>query len=227
MFSRWQVLPPVMSSRWQVLLPTLGWFYPRHFPTGLWRRSGIASLLRWELLSDNISLIRQLDAIQGYTLCHTVGPARPWLHEVSSLPMWCYCFLGIWPYLQPTPRWRICWYMARLATPAWYLWGSYLFHKVQLHLLVVPISSSCYSVLQEPCSPALKAAYYFLCHGRTQVSSEHSQEEWGEEEKTEESSTEADLHGRFLLPMSYSVITNISLQWRNCIKDCLSVLSIT
>ena len=42
-----------------------------------------------ELLTDNVSLVRQLE-----TAGLMLGPARPRLREVSSLPMWCYCFLG-------------------------------------------------------------------------------------------------------------------------------------
>ena len=59
-----------------------------------------------ELLSDNISLIRQLEAIQGYTPFHTLGPARPRLREVSSLPTWCYCFLGYMAILTRDPTTR-------------------------------------------------------------------------------------------------------------------------
>ena len=59
-----------------------------------------------ELLSDNISLIHQLEAIQGYTPCHTLGPARPRLREVSSLPTWCYCFLGYIAMLTTDPATR-------------------------------------------------------------------------------------------------------------------------
>lgn len=47
-----------------------------------------------ELLADNISLMHQLEALQGGFPCHSLGPSWPRLREVSSLPTWCYCFLG-------------------------------------------------------------------------------------------------------------------------------------
>ena len=47
-----------------------------------------------ELLTDNLSLISQLEAVQGIAPLHMLGAARPRLREVSSLPTWCYCFLG-------------------------------------------------------------------------------------------------------------------------------------
>ena len=47
-----------------------------------------------ELLADNISLLHQLEAIQGYPPHHVLGPGRPRLREVTSLSTWCYCFLG-------------------------------------------------------------------------------------------------------------------------------------
>ena len=47
-----------------------------------------------ELLSDNISLLQQLEATQGCTAVQVVGAARPRLREVTSLASWCYCFLG-------------------------------------------------------------------------------------------------------------------------------------
>ena len=46
------------------------------------------------LLADNISLLRELEAIHGCSPLHTLGPARPRLREVTSVSMWCYCFLG-------------------------------------------------------------------------------------------------------------------------------------
>ena len=47
-----------------------------------------------ELLSDNISLLRQLESVQGPTHMPLIGPNRPRLQEVSSLSSWVYCFLG-------------------------------------------------------------------------------------------------------------------------------------
>ena len=47
-----------------------------------------------ELLADNISLLRQLESVQGPTHMPLIGPNRPRLREVSSLSSWVYCFLG-------------------------------------------------------------------------------------------------------------------------------------
>jgi hypothetical protein len=47
-----------------------------------------------ELLVDNIALVSQLEAVQGSAALPMVGPTRPRLREVTSLPTWCYCFLG-------------------------------------------------------------------------------------------------------------------------------------
>ena len=47
-----------------------------------------------ELLTDNMSLISQLEAVQGTSAAQMLGPNRPRLREVSSLATWCYCFLG-------------------------------------------------------------------------------------------------------------------------------------
>ena len=59
-----------------------------------------------ELLADNIGLIYQLESIQGCTPLHTLGPTRPRLREVSSLPTWCYCFLGYMAILTSDPSTR-------------------------------------------------------------------------------------------------------------------------
>ena len=59
-----------------------------------------------ELLADNIALIHQLESIQGCTPLHTLGPTRPRLREVSSLPTWCYCFLGYMAILTSDPSTR-------------------------------------------------------------------------------------------------------------------------
>ena len=47
-----------------------------------------------ELLADNISLLNQLETIQGFPSLQVFGAARPRLREVTSLSTWCYCFLG-------------------------------------------------------------------------------------------------------------------------------------
>ena len=59
-----------------------------------------------ELLQDNISLLAQLEELQGPTSIQVVGTARPRLREVSSLPTWCYCFLGFVATLTSDPTTR-------------------------------------------------------------------------------------------------------------------------
>lgn len=58
-----------------------------------------------ELLADNISLIQQLEDIQGFPV-PSLGATRPRLREVSSLSTWCYCFLGYVAILTPDPTTR-------------------------------------------------------------------------------------------------------------------------
>ena len=47
-----------------------------------------------ELLADNMSLVNQLEAVQGLSPIHLLGARRPRLREISSLSAWCYSFLG-------------------------------------------------------------------------------------------------------------------------------------
>ena len=47
-----------------------------------------------ELLADNMTLISQLDTVSGLLASHMLGAARPCLRQVTSLPIWCYCFMG-------------------------------------------------------------------------------------------------------------------------------------
>ena len=56
-----------------------------------------------ELLQDNISLLAQLEELQEPTSIQVVGTARPRPQEVSSLPTWCYCFLGFVATLTSDP----------------------------------------------------------------------------------------------------------------------------
>lgn len=74
-----------------VTLSPAGETFPRKFVDKV--RSGQYIDMK-ELLADNVSLLSQLEAIQGPTAAHMLGPTRPRLREVSSLPTWCYCFLG-------------------------------------------------------------------------------------------------------------------------------------
>lgn len=59
-----------------------------------------------ELLADNITLVQQLEAVQSYAPLPTVGPSRPRLREVTSLSLWCYCFLGYMAILTSDPSTR-------------------------------------------------------------------------------------------------------------------------
>lgn len=59
-----------------------------------------------ELLADNISLVHQLEAIQGFPPLQVLGAARPRLREVTSLSTWCYCFLGYMAILTSDPSTR-------------------------------------------------------------------------------------------------------------------------
>ena len=54
-------------------------------------RSGQYVELR-DFLTDNISLLQQLEVVQGSF--PVTGPARPRLREITSLPSWLYCFLA-------------------------------------------------------------------------------------------------------------------------------------
>ena len=59
-----------------------------------------------ELLADNISLLNQLEAIQGFPPLQMLGAARSRLREVTSLSSWCYCFLGYMAILTSDPTTR-------------------------------------------------------------------------------------------------------------------------
>ena len=47
-----------------------------------------------ELLADNVSLVHQLETVQGAPAAYMLGTSRPRLREVTSLISWCYCFMG-------------------------------------------------------------------------------------------------------------------------------------
>ena len=59
-----------------------------------------------ELLSDNISLLQQLESVHGTNQLPAVGPSRPRLREVSTLTTWTYCFLGYAAILTSDPKTR-------------------------------------------------------------------------------------------------------------------------
>ena len=59
-----------------------------------------------ELLTDNISLLNQLEAVQGSPMGYALGPSRPRLREVSNLSTWCYCFLAYVAILTSDPQTR-------------------------------------------------------------------------------------------------------------------------
>jgi hypothetical protein len=56
-----------------------------------------------ELLAD-ISLLNQLETIQGFPPLQMLGAARPRLREVTFLSTWCYCFLGYAAILASNPH---------------------------------------------------------------------------------------------------------------------------
>lgn len=47
-----------------------------------------------ELLTDNVSLLQQLDTFGNYAAPTLPGVLKPRLREVTSLPTWLYCFLA-------------------------------------------------------------------------------------------------------------------------------------
>ena len=59
-----------------------------------------------ELLADNVSLLSQLEAVQGSAAISMLGPTRPRLREVTTLPTWCYCFLGYMAMCTTDPQTR-------------------------------------------------------------------------------------------------------------------------
>ena len=59
-----------------------------------------------ELLTDNVSLLNQLETVQGSPMGYMLGPTRPHLREVSSLSTWCYCFLAYVAMLTSDPQTR-------------------------------------------------------------------------------------------------------------------------
>ena len=58
------------------------------------------------MLADNISLLSQLEALQGPTSVQVVGATRPRLREVTSLSTWCFCFLGYMAAMTSDPTTR-------------------------------------------------------------------------------------------------------------------------
>jgi hypothetical protein len=47
-----------------------------------------------ELLSENISLLQQIEAVNMHSLPVLPGASKPRLQEVTTLPLWLYCFLA-------------------------------------------------------------------------------------------------------------------------------------
>ena len=71
-----------------------------------------------ELLADNVSLLSQLEAVQGPAVISMLGPTRPRLREVTTLPTWCYCFLGYMAMCTTDPQTRNQMAYACLEPPA-------------------------------------------------------------------------------------------------------------
>ena len=59
-----------------------------------------------ELLTNNISLLQQLDAFGGLLPPTVLGTGRPKLREVSMLSTWVYCFLAYVGLRSPDPHTR-------------------------------------------------------------------------------------------------------------------------
>ena len=98
-------LPHLSSTSGLVLSPTAEQF-PRKLVDKV--NSGQFVEMR-ELLADNIALLHQLEAMHGYSPLHSAGVARPRLRDVSSLTMWCYCFLAYMAMrtADPTTRYQL------------------------------------------------------------------------------------------------------------------------
>ena len=47
-----------------------------------------------EFLADNMALMQQLESVPGMPPISMLGSMRPRLRDITSLPTWCYCFLG-------------------------------------------------------------------------------------------------------------------------------------
>ena len=56
-----------------------------------------------EFLADNMALMQQLEAVPGMPPITMLGAMRPRLREITSLPTWCYCFLGYMAILTSDP----------------------------------------------------------------------------------------------------------------------------
>ena len=59
-----------------------------------------------ELLQDNMSLVAQLEELQGPTSLHVVGATQPRMREITSLPTWCHCFLAYTAAMTSDPATR-------------------------------------------------------------------------------------------------------------------------
>ena len=94
---------PQTSSNAGVILSPAAEPFPRKLVDKV--KSGQFVEMR-ELLADNITLLSQLEAIQGVPPLQILGGARPRLREVSSLSTWCYCFLGYAAILTSDPTTR-------------------------------------------------------------------------------------------------------------------------
>ena len=85
------ITPPACSASGGLMLSPASEVIPKKLMDKL--RAGKFVDMK-ELLQDNISLVTQLDELQGPSSLQVIGAARPKLREISSFPAWCYCFLG-------------------------------------------------------------------------------------------------------------------------------------
>ena len=84
-------LPPTHTPSGGLLLSPASEVIPHKLVEKI--RSGKFVAMK-ELLQDNIALLDQLESLQGPSSVQVIGATRPRLREVTSLPTWCYCFLG-------------------------------------------------------------------------------------------------------------------------------------
>ena len=63
-----------------------------------------------EMLTDNVSLLQQLEIMGGQTAPGLPGVLRPHLREVNTLATWIYCFLAYVAIRSPDPYVRVGWH---------------------------------------------------------------------------------------------------------------------
>ena len=100
--SDWTATPLPVQSGGLILSPASAPF-PRKLVDKV--RSGQFTEMR-ELLTDNISLVQQLETMQSTHPVNMLGPTRPRLREVTTISTWLYCFLAYSAILTSDPKTR-------------------------------------------------------------------------------------------------------------------------